>query len=279
MFGKLGFPALGLAGIGWASAFSFWAMFSALAIYILSNRTLRQYGIFHQLHRFEGQIFRELVQTGWPIGVLFLVESGLFTVTTYLMGYLGVDTLAAHQVVLQTAAVTLMVPVGISYATTVRVGQCLGQQNMLGARMAGYVGISLGVGFMGLMAIAFITIPQPLISLYLDVRALENATVVAIASRLFWVAALFQIFDGCQVIAGGALRGLKDTQIPMIIGILAYWCIGLSCGYLMGLQLGYGGVGLWLGLAIGLAIASVVLTWRFHLLISPLVQQQRVQES
>lgn len=273
MFGFLGLPALGIAGIGWASALSVWGMFLALAVYVLSP-AFKVYGVFRSLLQFDGRVFWELLRIGWSIGVLAAVETGLFTVTTFLMGQLGTLTLAAHQIALQTASMTFMIPLGISFATTVRVGQLSGRGDLSGARLAGYVGICLGGIFMGIMAIVFWTMPRLLISLYLDVQNPANANVVTLAQSLLSVAAMFQMFDGIQIIAAGALRGLKDTRVPMLVGILAYWCIGLTSGYLLGLQLGFGGIGLWWGLAIGLSAAATVLTWRFHYLISPRVRTQ-----
>lgn len=263
MFGKLGLPALGLAGIGWASALSLWGMFFALTVYILKQRRYQVYGIFKHLTQFEPWIFRDLVRVGLPVGVLAMVETGMFTVTTFLMGRLGNITLAAHQIALQTAAITFMVPLGISFATTVRVGQCLGQQNPKGARLAGGVGIGLGTVFMGTMGILFWLFPEKIVSLYLDLDNPANTAVITLAEQLLGVAALFQIVDGIQVAATGALRGLEDTQIPMLIGILAYWGIGLTSGYWLGIQMQMGGVGLWCGLALGLAVAAIILTWRF----------------
>ncbi|GAB4381975.1 MAG: MATE family efflux transporter [Elainellaceae cyanobacterium] len=261
--GKLGFPALGLAGIGWASTLSLWGMFVVLAVYSVSQRSLRSYQVFHNLHQFEGKVFRELLHIGLPIGVLAAVESGLFTATALLMGLLGTTVLAAHQIALQTAAVTFTIPLGISIATTVRVGQLIGQQNFSGARLAGFVGIGIAAVFMAGMGILFWTFPTQIVALYIDIEDPANAAVLSLAKSLLGVAAMFQIVDGIQVAAAGALRGLKDTRIPMVIGIFAYWGIGLTSGYTLGLLLGFGGVGLWWGLAIGLAIAAVVLTWRF----------------
>lgn len=263
MFGKLGLPALGLAGIGWASTISLWGMFLALALHILTQPRYRVYHLFQSLPRIERRIFLELMQVGLPIGVLSAVETGMFTITTFLMGQLGTAILAAHQVAMQTAIITFMVPLGISLATTVRVGQQLGQQDPSGARLAGKVGISIGALFMSMMGILFWLFPDRIVSLYLDINNPANAEVVALAKQFLRVAALFQLVDGIQVSAAGALRGLKDTRIPMLIGIIAYWGIGLTSGYLLGIQLQLGGVGLWWGLAIGLAIAAIILTWRF----------------
>jgi multidrug resistance protein, MATE family len=265
MFGKWGLPALGLAGIGIASATSLWGMFIALALYILNQPRYRAYRVFSKLNALETQVLRDLIQIGIPIGVLAAVETGMFTLTTFLMGQLGTVSLAAHQVALQTAALTFMVPLGISLATTVRVGQQLGQGSPTGARLAGKVGIGIAALFMSLMGLLFWLFPEPIVALYLDIEKPENGAVVALAKQLLIVAAVFQLFDGIQVSAAGALRGLKDTRIPMLIGIVAYWGIGLTSGYLLGIQFGWGGTGLWWGLAIGLAAASVVLTWRFSI--------------
>ncbi len=262
-FGKFGLPALGIAGLGWASALSLWGMFAALAIYILSHPQLRVYGAFTNLHQFEGKGFGELVRVGVPIGVLAGVEGGFFTFVTFLMGQLGTVTLAAHQIALQTAVVTFTIPLGISIASTIRVGQLIGQKNPQGARLAGFVSIGIAASFMAMMGILFWTIPGAIVSLYIDTANPANAAVVSLAKTLLGVAAMFQIVDGIQVTAAGALRGLKDTRVPLLIGILAYWGIGLSCGYTLGLGLGFGGVGLWWGFAIGLAVAAGVLTWRF----------------
>lgn len=263
MFGKFGFPALGLAGIGWASTLSLWSMFLALAGYILWQPSLQVYQVFHHLQQFQGKVMRELLRVGLPIGGLVAVEAGLFTITTFLMGQLGTVTLAAHQIALQTAAITFTGALGISFATTVRVGQLGGQGDVSGMRLAGLVGIGLGGLFMAIMGGLFWFVPDRIVTLYLDVHNPANNAVVHLAKRLLGVAAVFQIVDGLQVTAAGALRGLKDTRIPMAIGFLAYWCIGLTTGYLLGIPLGFAGVGLWWGLAIGLMVAAVVLTLRF----------------
>jgi multidrug resistance protein, MATE family len=266
MFGKLGFPVLGLAGIGLATTITYWLMFVALGLYSLSQPNLKPYRIVQHVLDFNYSVFREVVQTGVPIGLLFTFESGLFTVTTFLMGVLGTITLAAHQIALRTASMTFMVTLGIAYATTVRVGQFIGQQNRRGARLAGFVGMGVGTLFMVAMGLLFWRAPKAIVALYIDINNPANADVIRSAIALLGVAAVFQVFDGIQAIAAGALRGLKDTRIPMLIGIVSYWGIGLTSGWLLGLRFHQGGVGLWLGLAIGLAIASIVLSWRFRYL-------------
>ncbi|WP_322684642.1 MATE family efflux transporter [Nostoc sp. DedQUE07] len=268
MFGKLGFPALGLAGIGWASTLSLWSMFVALTVYICNQPRFAVYGIFRPSsykafpleHR---RIVGEIFQVGLPIGGLITVEAGLFTVVTLLIGQLGTNALAAHQIALQTISMSFQMALGISLATTVRVGQLAGQNDLVGTRLAGYVGIAIAALAMGVVAIAFWLVPKSIISLYIDINNQNNADVVALAVKLLAVAAIFQIVDGVQVTAAGALRGLKDTRIPMLIGFFAYWCVGLFTGYTFGISLGSGAIGLWWGLAIGLASAAIILTWRF----------------
>jgi multidrug resistance protein, MATE family len=271
MFGKLGLPALGLAGIGWASSLSLWSMFIALAIYTYSQHRFTIYRIFHTSFDYtftqeNRRIFWQIFQVGLPIGGLVAVEAGLFTVVTLILGQLGTIPLAAHQIALQTASLSFQIALGISLATTVRVGQLAGEQDLAGVRLAGYVGISLGALSMAIAGMIFWLVPKLVVSLYLDINNPSNEEVVKLAIKLLVVAAIFQIVDGVQVTAVGALRGLKDTRVPMLIGIFAYWCVGLSTGYTLGIWLNYGAIGLWWGLAIGLASAAIVLTWRFSTL-------------
>ncbi|MGB3491433.1 MAG: MATE family efflux transporter [Elainellaceae cyanobacterium] len=272
IFGKFGFPALGLSGVGWASAFSYWVIGIALSLYVLLRSPFNHYPIWRSLFQVRLPLLRMILSVGLPIGLLATFETGLFSATTLLAGRIDASTLAAHHIALQTAAVTFMVPFGISQATTVRVGQLIGQRNPANAKLAGYAGIAAGTAFMGLMAIAMISLPRQIVGLYLNLNDPQNQEVIGVAIALLSVGAVFQLFDGIQVIAAGALRGLKDTRMPMLIGIIAYWGIGFTAGYLSGFRLGLGGVGLWLGLALGLFVAAIALTWRFYRLTTPLAK-------
>lgn len=272
-FGKLGFTALGLKGIALASALSQWLMLLLLIIYILKHSQLRSYQLFANFHQLEPKILREILWIGVPIAISFAFEVGLFTVTTYLMGILGTDVLAAHQIVFQTIAVIFMVPLGMSFATTIRVGQWNGQQNSRGVRRAAYISICLGAMFMTIMAIALLVFPRQVIALYLDVDNPENARVISLATSMLTIAALSQILDGVQTTAAGALRGLKDTRVPMLLSFLAFWGVGLTSGYLLGFQLGFSGVGLWLGQLLGVAVSAGVFVWRFRRLMSKYIYQ------
>ena len=264
MYGKLGFPAMGLVGTGWASTIVFWFIFLLLALYVQAIPRFNAYRVFSRLGKPDPQYFRELFRIGWPIGVSYGIEAGLFMVTALMIGTLGAMPLAAHQVAIQCAAFTFMVPLGIGIATSVRVGQAVGRRDPEGARWAGYLGIILSAAFMLCMAVLFWTIPRSIISLYLDLSNPANAEVVALAITLLGIAAFFQLFDGVQVAAAGALRGLKDTRVPMVLAFFSYWILGLSIGYALGFRTGWGSVGLWWGLVVGLAAAACLLTLRFH---------------
>lgn len=266
--GKWGLPALGLTGIALASVLSFGVMMTVLGGYVLWQADYRRLQLFSQLPQWHPQEFGELLRVGLPIGGLAAVEGGMFTVTTYLMAYFGTVTLAAHQIALQTAALTFMVPMGISMAATVRVGQLLGQKDLATARRAGLIAIALGGAFMAGMALVMWLAPTAIVSLYIDTTDPANQAVVAMAEALLGVAAVFQLVDGIQVTAAGALRGLKDTRVPLIIGVLAYWGIGAGSGLILARYLKLGGVGLWWGLATGLLFAAIILTWRFISLLS-----------
>ena len=261
MFGRLGFPALGLIGTGYATTFVSWLMFALAGLYV--HITLGGYRIFSRLRTPDPRTLRELFTVGWPIGLTLGFEVGLFSVTALLMGLLGATELAAHQIALQTASLTFMVPLGLSIALSVRVGQAAGRGDAAGVRRAGGVGIGLSGAFMVLTALAFWTLPRAIVGLYIDVRDPANATLVALAVTYLGVAAMFQVFDGLQVSASGALRGLKDTRTPMLISLFSYWGVGLGVGVWLAFGLGWGGRGLWLGLVAGLGAAALLLILRF----------------
>jgi multidrug resistance protein, MATE family len=265
-FGKLGFGAMGLGGLAIATAITHWLMLSALLAYMRWHPKLRQYGLLSQWERPDGTILRELFRLGLPTGLAFASEVGLFSTSTFLMGLLGVAALAAHQIVFQTIAIIFMVPLGMSYATTIRVGQFLGQGDWVGLRRAAYVGMLLGGSFMAFTAMLLLVFPRSIISLYLDLSIPQNEAVVPIVTSLLVVAAISQIFDGIQTNAAGALRGLQDTKVPMFLSFGAFWLVGLSTGYLLAFKLGLGSVGLWIGQTTGIVMSAVLFVWRFQYL-------------
>jgi multidrug resistance protein, MATE family len=269
-FGKLGCPRLGIAGLAIASVAAMWAMFLALIAYILTQKELKNYKFFRNLHQFDLQILNSLIQVGVPIGVATALEIGLFTIVTYLMGILGTEMLAAHQIILQTIAITFMLPLAMSYAATIRVGQELGKQNILGAARAGYVSATIGLGLMIVLTIILLVFPDQIIGTFIDLENPQNENVIRLAKGLMQIAAISQILDGPQKILMGALYGLQDTRIPMLLSLFAFWGIGLSSGYWLGFHTDLGGNGLWIGQSIGLAISAGIFSWRFHHLVSKL---------
>ena len=270
IFGHLGAPALGVAGSGYASAINQWLMLAGLA---LCTRIIPGLAGLHVMRgalaasRIE---MANILRLGLPIGGLRGMEVGVFLAAGILMGLLGAAALGAHQLVLNCAGITFMVPLGLGQAATVRVAYELGAGRAFAARRAGFVALALGIGFMSATAVVLWTLPEAIIAVYVDIADPANRETVQIARRLIAIAALFQVFDGMQVIAAGALRGYKDTVVPMLLAGFGYWGAGFGAGWLFAFPLGYGAPGLWWGLALGLAVVAILLTMRLHLLAPPI---------
>lgn len=265
MFGALGAPALGLVGTGWSSAITISLMFVALSVYVRIG-PLRRFHVFAGLRRPDPEALRALFRLGWPIGVAFGLEAGLFSAATLLVGRLPdyEVALAAHQIALNAASVSFMVPLGIGMAGGVRVGQAAGAGDLAGTARAGWTAAALGTTFMTLSACLFWFRPEVVIWIYAGDT--PDASVAHLGGVLLGIAAVFQLFDGAQATLGGALRGLKDTRAPMVIGAVAYWAVGLTLAGVLGLALGWGAPGLWWGLTAGLGVAAAGLAARFRAL-------------
>jgi MATE family multidrug resistance protein len=205
-----------------------------------------------------------VLRIGMPIGLTILAESGLFAAALYVMGVLGTEQLAAHAIALQCAAVAFMVPLGIGQAATVRVGLAAGRGDRPAVGRAGWIALGLGAGFSFAPAVVFWVLPHAVVGLFLDLSAAGSLEVAAIAVTFLAVAAVFQLFDGLQIIAAGALRGLKDTRTPMLVALFSYWPVGFGACLLLAFPAGLGGLGIWLGLALGLVVVAGLLVWRFH---------------
>jgi len=260
IFGHLGMPAWGSAGSGCATAIVQWLMLFCFAAYMLTLPTRMPVRL---AVRVLAEIPR-ILRLGLPIGALLGLEVGLFATTGVVMGLLGTDALGAHQLVLNVASITFMVPLGLGQAATVRVAYQLGLGAPAAARRAGYVAVALGGSFMMATALLLLLMPRTIASAYVDVADPANASLLAIAVQFFVIAALFQIFDGVQVIAVGALRGYRDTAVPMVIAAIGYWAIGFAGSCLFAFPLGLGAVGLWSGLALGLAVVATALLVRLR---------------
>ena len=263
IFGRLGLPALGLRGAGIAAALTNVFLFVSLLGYILIDRQFRRFHILGHLWRADWARFREIFRIGLPIGMTLVMEVGLFAAAGFLMGLIGTAELAAHQIALQCASVTFMVPLGLAQAATVRVGLAAGAGHAQGVLRAGITALLLGSLFMLATATVMWTAPAALAGLFIDATDPANAAVVRAAVLFLAIAALFQIFDGGQVIGAGALRGLKDTRWPMAFAAVAYWGVGMSLAIGLGFGLGWGGLGIWIGLAASLAVAAALMVARF----------------
>jgi MATE family multidrug resistance protein len=200
------------------------------------------------------------VRLGFPAGGQALIEVGVFAAATALAGRVSATSLAAHQIAIHMASVTFMIPYGLASAAAVRVGHAVGRRDPEGAVVAGWTAIALGVAFMAAAALVFLTMPALLIRAFSD-----NAEVIATGVRLLFVAAIFQLFDGLQGVTTGALRGLGDTRTAMLWNLGGHWFVGLPLGYLLCFRWGYGLVGLWWGLSLGLIICGIglVAVWRW----------------
>lgn len=262
--GMFGLPKLGLMGIGLVTAVVSMGMAIALALYIRWHPAYAAYPLRKGLSRPSLPALRELWRLGLPIGGTYMVEVGLFAFAALCMGVLGSTELAAHQIALQIVSTAFMVPTGLSYAVTMRVGLYYGAGNLLAARSAGRVGIGFGAMIMFAFAALFWLLPDTLVGLFIDSDDPAFAAIFQLAVQLLMVAAWFELFDGMQTIAMGSIRGLKDAKTTFLIGLVCYWLVGAPSAWLFTFTLGGGAVGVWWGLALGLACAAVALTFGFE---------------
>jgi len=262
IFGHLGLPALGLAGSGYASAINQWLMF--LGLLCVASRLRREDWLsarYAALATMTADMAR-ILKLGLPIAGLQAVEVGVFFASTTVMGLFGANALAAHQIALNCASVTFMVPLGMSQAATVRIAAERGSGSFAAARRAGVVALGLGIAFMSLSAAVFWSVPEPIVGAYIALGDPGNREVVALALRFLAVAAVFQIVDGLQAVAAGALRGYHDATVPMILAGCGYWGIGFAGGLAFAFPLGAGPIGLWWGFVLGLSAVAALLTFR-----------------
>lgn len=260
IFGHWGAPAMGLIGSGWATLVARILMAALMALYVLRAERLRPYreAATHWL-RPDPNALRRLLALGAPIGVQMMFEMGAFSFSALMIGWLGATPLAAHQIAINVASVTYMAASGIAAAATIRVGKLRGSGDLMGARQAGFAAYVLTAAFMGSMALLLIVFCRYIPYFYND-----DPQVVAQATGLLLIAALFQLSDGLQVVGLGALRGLEDVKVPSIVSLLAYWAVALPLGYTLGFVLKMGAPGVWTGLLTGLSIVAAVLLVRFR---------------
>jgi MATE family multidrug resistance protein len=259
MFGKFGAPALGVVGCGLASAASMWTVAAALGLHIALSKHYRPFNIFSKVGPLRLPVFKEIVVLGIPIAVTIMAEAGLFAAVSILMGTRGVEITAAHQIAINFASTMFMVPLALSAATTIRVGQLLGAGKLHLARRSGALGIALCAIFMSVSALFLLTFRDAVVQLYTDDPAVRG-----IAIGLLLMAAIFQIADGIQIGAAGALRGYKDTRIPMLVNMFAFWVLAFPLAFLAAITFQAPPNYIWGGFVVGLATAAVLLTWRYN---------------
>ena len=269
VLGRFGLPAWGVVGAGLALTLTNWFMFAALLAVVVFTRRFASYRLWQGLFRADGPTIVAMFRLGFPVAVIVLLESGLFSAVQLLMGLFGALALAANQIVMSWTACAFVIVLGLAEATMVRVARARGGGQGALARQAGLIGILLSVGIMLLLAIVPLTMPDALSALFLDPGDPAAKEVTQLAAALLLIAAFFGVFDGLQAVATRALRGLRDTVVPVWFAAFGYWGIGIGGGVVLAFPLGLGEQGLWWGLAGGLMATGVALTWRFLALTSP----------
>ncbi len=259
MFGNLGMPALGVLGCGIASAISMWLVFCFLSLYVYFDSRYKELNIFNRMTAFRLSVMQEILKLGLPISVTVTAEAGLFSAVSIMIGTLGTNITGAHQIALNVVTSMFMVPLAISSAITIKVGQSLGSNDIRAARLFGSTGILICAVFMFLSACFLVMFRQYVVDLYTS-----DILIKEMAMSLLLVAAVFQIVDGIQIGAAGALRGYKDTKIPMFINIVSYWVLAFPLSYLFGIIYKLPPNYIWCGFILGLSVAACLLTWRFN---------------
>ncbi|VVC75414.1 Multidrug resistance protein NorM [Aquicella siphonis] len=262
IFGKLGFPAFGIAGAGWGMTVSSWLAALLLIVFILANK---QYKVFfrHVLKLIKPSCLMELLQIGLPMGFMFCVEVAFFFALTLCMGLISSRMQAANQVALQYLGLFMSAMFAIAQAVTVRMGHLLGAKDIHSAEKVNYIGIGIAAAFMSLVAIAYWAFPALLISIDFDIQNPDNQIIISEIKSLLAVSAIFQIIEGVRITLFGSLRGLKDTQFTLLTSIISFWCIALPVGYLLAIYLKAGGPGFWWGMVMGAGLSVLLLQRRF----------------
>ncbi|PTX55413.1 MATE family multidrug resistance protein [Litoreibacter ponti] len=263
IFGNLGVPELGLQGAALASVLTQSLTLAVFALYVARGKATREHALFQRIWRPDPEAFGAVFRLGWPIGLTNLAESGMFSASSLIIGLIGTLPLAAHGIALQITSATFMVHIGLSQAATVRAGRAMGRADWASLALGGRAVVAVSMAVVVVTMLAFLLLPELLMSGFLSPDEPSRSQVFALGASLLAVAALFQLVDAGQVMALGLLRGIQDTKWPMYAAALSYWGLGIPASYVLGITLGYGGVGVWLGLVIGLLFAAVLLWWRF----------------
>jgi MATE family multidrug resistance protein len=264
MFGHLGFPRMGAVGCGLASGIGLWCMFVTMLWYVRRHPNYDEYALFERWELPRRAVQRELVAVGLPIGAALLVEEGLFSFVGVLMGTLGAAVVAGHQIAINYASTMFMLPLAIHSATIVRVGQAMGAREYESVRLRGFTGIGLCGAIMLCSAVALLLYSHSIVAFYTNDPAVRD-----VAVSLLFMAAIFQVSDGLSIGGQGALRGLKDTRVPLYLCLIAYWFIGLPLAWWLGVALGLGPRWVWAGFVAGLTAAALLQNLRFLVITAP----------
>ena len=272
VYGHLGARAFGVAGSGWSTCVSRAYMVAVLALAAVYYDRKRHSGLWKASRRLELQRIRQLLRLGMPAALQLLLEIGAFATATFLIGKLGAVQLAGHQIALNVASFTYMVPLGICSAAAVRVGHAIGARDVRAAARAGWTAISLGALFMSFSGLMLFLFARPIARIYTP-----EIDVIQAGAMLLLVAAVFQLFDGLQVVATGALRGAGNTRIPMLANLVGYWVIGLPLGAFLCFKMKMGAVGMWVGLCLALVLIGIALVGVWHAVIKRLLAPPAVK--
>lgn len=267
IFGEWGAPEMGIRGAALASVVTQVVMVVGVLVYAVV--ALPEHSLFVRLWRADWDMLDRVFRLGMPIGVTSLSEVGLFAASAFMMGWLGEIPQAAHGIALQLASITFMVHLGLSNVATIRAGNAYGRADVAHMERGAWVVTGLSVATSLATIVLFLALPEPLISVFIGRDVDARAEILSIGVVLLAMAALFQLVDGAQVIALGLLRGVQDTTVPMVLAAVSYWVIGIPCSYVLAFVLGWGGVGVWLGLVFGLSFAGVALMIRFWMVSVP----------
>jgi MATE family multidrug resistance protein len=273
--GAFGLPVLGVAGAGWAKTIVSALMLLAVLAYTYLTPTFRGYGLFRGRLRLDLGVCREIFRLGIPVGGIVILEAGLFAAVAIFSGLLGAVPLATYQVMLAWIGIAFMTAHGLAEAGMVRVAYGIGRNSLASARQAGLLTFAMGVGWLILLVAVPLNYPEPLVRIFLDRSDPGFSQVLSLTTQLLYLAAFFQIFDGLQVMASLALRGLKDTIVPLWCAALGYWVFGVGGGWLLAFPLGMGAHGLWWGMAAGLTVTGLLLAVRFVALTARMAENGR----
>lgn len=268
VFGKLGLPAFGIAGVGYGFTASYTITVILLGLYLHYARFAQPFHIFKKIGRVSKQYCKELITVGFPIGLMYLIEITAFTAATLMMAKFNTVALAAHQITMQYLGFTINMAFAMSQTVAIRIGHNIGRGDLTGVEYSSYVGLGLGCIFMFFIFLIYIFFPEWLLRIDIDIYKPENAALVKQTISFLMILGVFQLFDNIRIIEAGALRGLKDTRFPMYLSFICFWLVGLVSAYIFAFLMRWEGIGIWAGLTLGIAVGAVLFFLRLKKILS-----------